>query len=252
MYEILMPIYKHYNSKMRVAGFMSGTGSVLKKIIEEENGYKVVVIFSDNFNSNACLIGKEHDIPVVIRDLNSYCSKRKTSRYNLNIRKDFDKETVKILECFHISVIAYAGYMSLVTSILIDNFIGVNVHPADLSILDNNGNRKYTGATAVGDAIREGETYIRSTSHLLTEEVDGGPILMISKPLRVTFKTFINPSNNINNDMINFNQSELKKVGDYVIFPLTLRYISEGRFSKDPDNNIYFNDQFMKNGIKLW
>ena len=57
----LQKLYNPANGLMRVAGFMSGSGTNLRKIIEYERAlireqagspYEVVVIFSDNPESN--------------------------------------------------------------------------------------------------------------------------------------------------------------------------------------------------------
>lgn len=247
----LEPIYEPVNRKLRVAGFMSGTGTVLKKIIEEEDGYKVVIIFSDKWNSNANKIGKDYDIPVVTRDLESYCNSRNVSKYNMESRKFFDKETSKIMNYYNVSVIAFAGYMSIVTESLISNFICLNVHPADLTILNKKGERKYIGSTAVKDAMLAGETHLKSTIHLLTEKIDGGPILIVSKPMEVE-KQLKQLSIQISQETIyNYIQYKLKQQGDCIIFPMTLKYLAEGRFMKDSKNNIYFDNKLLENGIQL-
>lgn len=231
---------------MRVAGFMSGSGSVLRQIIQNQTNYEVVVIFSNKWNSNACKIGMEFDIPVVVRDLKSYCKSRGVSIYNMKTREDFDKKTVKLINFFEVSVIAYAGYMSIITKPLIYGFVGINVHPADLTILNDNGKRKYVGVHAVKDAILGGETEVRSTTHLLTEKVDGGNILMVSKPVKV------NNTENLNIDNFsNVVQNDLKCVGDYDIFPKTLEYLASGRFSKDVEGDIYFDGDIINEGIRL-
>ncbi|MCX5704244.1 MAG: hypothetical protein NT066_07135, partial [Candidatus Omnitrophica bacterium] len=131
------------NGVMQVVGLMSGSGSNLKKIIEfeksliEANGkapYHVAVIFSDNPGSNAQAIGEQYNLPVLVKDIRAFYEQKKKPRTNMEVRKEFDRRTVyELTSRFELSAAAYAGYMSIASKPLIDAFIGVNVHPADLS-----------------------------------------------------------------------------------------------------------------------
>ena len=137
----LKELYHPESGRMRVAGLMSGSGSNLRKIIEYEkeieskeggSPYHVVVIFSDNPSSNAKEIGNDYKIQVVVRDLKAFYKERGKPRRDLLVREEFDRGTVEELKPFSIDVAAYAGYMSIATDPLINAFLGINVHPADL------------------------------------------------------------------------------------------------------------------------
>src|SRR3989344_5714406 len=155
----LKELYNPESGRMRIAGLISGSGSNLRKIIEHERTlelrdgrlpYQVVVIFSDNPSSNADNIGNDYEIPVVVRDLGAFYKERNKPRNDLTVRAEFDEGTVEALKPFNVDIAAYAGYMSIATPVLINSFLGVNVHPADLSAM--NGDKiKYTGAHAVRD-----------------------------------------------------------------------------------------------------
>ena len=64
-----------------------------------------------------------------------------------------------------------AGWMRIVTPVLIQAFPGrlVNVHPSLLP--------SFRGLDAVGQALASGVTISGCTVHLVTEELDAGPIL---------------------------------------------------------------------------
>lgn len=239
-------LYDPAKGVMKVAGLMSGKGTNLEKIIEYQKkqekkfgrpAYKVVVIFSDAFDSNAVSVGKKYDIPVLVRDLDAFCASRGKKKSELYLKYEFDKETVKALSPFEVDVAAYGGYMSIATKPLIDAFLGVNVHPADLSV-EEHGKRKYTGSHAVRDAILAGEKYISATTHIIEEEVDYGRLLMVSKPLKV-----------VEGDE-SVNQERLKEAGDWVIFPKTLEFIALGRFEEDCEGKLYFDGKAIPKGLK--
>jgi len=255
----LQPFHNPSEGTLRVAALMSGSGSNLRKILEKEQElkknrggfvYKVVVIFSDTFDSKACEIGKDFDIPVVNRDLRGFYAQRKKLRSDLRVREEFDRETIRALAPFGVKVAAYAGYMSIATKPLIEAYLGVNVHPADLSI-EVEGKRKYIGAQVVRDAILAGETSLRSTTHIIEPLVDGGRLLMISSALPVVLENSFNPNNSdALRSAANFHQDNLKKIGDWVIFPKTLQYLAEGRYAQDDEGKLFFDGQPIPKGLK--
>lgn len=77
-------------------------------------------------------------------------------------------------------MVVLVGYMSIVSPFLLYCYTTINVHPANLTILDENGKRKFVGKDPVRDAILAGEDSIRSTVHLVNEKVDDGAVLMVS------------------------------------------------------------------------
>ena len=258
-----MALKELYNSEsgiMRVAGLMSGSGSNLRKIIEHEKEiekeegrapYQVAVIFTDNPVSNAKKIGIEYKIPVLVRDLGAFYKEREKPRKDLDVRAEFDEGTVLALEPFNIDVAAYAGYMSIATAPLINGFLGVNIHPADLSIMDGN-KRKYTGDHAVRDAILAGEKQLRASTHIIEQQVDYGRILMVSQPLAVTLPEDFDANNKDQIDSISDeHQNRLKEVGDWVIFPRTLEYLANGRYSQDEQGLLYFDNEPIPQGLRL-
>ena len=253
-------LYHPESGRMRVAGLMSGRGSNLRKIIEHGRviesregraPYQVVVIFSDNPASNAEKIGNDYGIPVIVKDLRAFYRERGKPRGDLSVRREFDEETGEALKPFNIDVAAYAGYMSIATDPLINAFLGINVHPADLSIMDGS-KRKYTGDRAVKDAIIAGEKQLRASTHIIEPQVDYGRILMISSPLMVNLPEGFDVNNNSQVKLISDqHQIRLKKMGDGVIFPRTLEYLAEGRYSQDGQKNLYFDNKPIPQGVRL-
>ncbi|MFX0141494.1 MAG: phosphoribosylglycinamide formyltransferase [Candidatus Hodarchaeota archaeon] len=244
---------------MRVAGFMSGSGTNIIKIIENQIKYKkegktspyeVVMLFSDRTDFKKCKISeisKRYNILFEANDIREFYQKRGyKDRRNMEIRKQYDQITLEHLKKYDIDCVALCGYMSIVTNVIFDRFPTINVHPADLSILNEKGKRKYTGEHAVRDAIYAGEKHLRSSTHLATAEVDGGPLLVISTPLVVnlhpnlTLESLKEEENaGLLNEIADSHQEKLKKIGDWVIFPKTLELMAQGLIEKDEQNKIY-------------
>jgi folate-dependent phosphoribosylglycinamide formyltransferase PurN len=245
---------------LRVVGLMSGSGTNLRKILEHEEAlrkkegsspYNVVAIFSDNHASCAAEIGRDYNLPVIIRDIKAYYQAHGLPRRDLALRAGFDRETVEVLSCFKARCAVYAGYMSIASGVLTGAFLGVNVHPADLSVTVN-GKRRWVGDHTVLEAIKAGEKTICSTTHLIEPEVDGGRILMISRPLEVQIPSHKNIENPMDvKEIARNNQERLKKEGDWVIFPKTIEYLSRGFYETDTGGNLYYNGRLIPSGLRL-
>jgi len=89
----------------------------------------------------------------------------------LRDRNALDRELVRRFGDASVEGIVMAGWMRIVTPVLIQAFPGrlVNVHPSLLP--------SFRGLDAVGQALASGVTISGCTVHLVTEELDAGPIL---------------------------------------------------------------------------
>jgi len=263
----MKPLYDPQNGQMRVVGFMSGSGTNLTKILEFERSmdsspYKIVGILTDDPDSNAGNIASRFGIPCLVNNFDFFCITEKITdlcskmgitkpRKSMEVRELFDSRTLEIIKPLEATVAAYGGYMLIASPILANSVLGVNVHPADLSITSGEGKRKYKGDHAVRDAILAGEDYIRSSTHLIEEEVDGGRILMISDSVRVQLPINFDPENrNLVNQVARAHQELLKINGDWVIFPQTLSYIAEGRFAEE-EGTLFFEGEPVPGGVKF-
>lgn len=246
---------------MRIACFMSGSGSNVKKIIEHQvnlnkSPYKVVLIFTDNPESNAKNMAKEYGIPLVVNDIKEFYRGRDIK--DMSIREEYDKKTVELIESFKADLIALGGYAWIVTKPLTSRYLIVNVHPADLSV-EENGRKKYVGLYHVPSmkAILAGEKFLRSSTHIVIDELDSGEILVVSRPLKVelhgiTLNELKKPENKeLLKKISEEHQNKLKEIGDWEIFPLTLQWIAEGRFGIDKKRNIYFDGKMIKKGYRI-
>ncbi len=257
----LTPLHDPSEGPLRVAALMSGSGTNIRKILEHQirleaeertAPYRVVVIFTDNADSKAVSIGREYDLPVIVRDLSGFCARGGFSRRDLKAREEFDRQTVLALSPFRVKAAAYGGYMSIATRPLVEAFLGVNVHPADLSLETADGRRKYVGDHAVRDAIASGEKTICSSTHIIEPVVDGGRILMISEPMDVVLQPGWDLSDPADLKKAEaFNQERLKEFGDWVVFPRTLEDIARGKFARDAEGNLFYDGIPIPKGWRI-
>ena len=257
----LTPFHDPAAGPLRLVALMSGSGTNVRRVLERgeairrEEGrplFEVAVIFSDRHDSQAPAIGRDFDIPVLIHDLSGWLARHQVERRDLARREDFDRENVALLRPFGATVAVYGGYMSIASPTLIDAFLGINVHPADLRVQKTDGRRRWTGAHAVRDAIAAGEPYIYSSTHIIIKEVDMGPLLMISAPVAVEFPPGADRADPAAlNDAADRNQDRLKKAGDWEIFPATVEAIARGWFARDENGHLYYQGRPVPSGVAL-
>jgi len=266
------PIYRpELGHPMRVACFMSGSGTNARRIIERSQMYgasfKVELIFTDVKDETlgrdgikACRaldIAKEFGIEYACVDImDFYRSRGLTSKRDLSFRPDFDRLVVDAVEGHNVDMIALAGYMSITTRPLLSRYDGkiVNVHPADLTIMAG-GESKYVGVNAVRDAILGGEKVLRATTHVVREKVDNGEILVLSKPVEVRFPAGVTlerlrDDKELLKTVVEEHQDRLKREGDWEIYPLTVQMIGEGRFALEKDV-VYLDGKPLPVGFRL-
>ncbi len=256
---------------MRVACFISGSGTNARRIIdrslEDDSRYEVSLIFTDVQDDRlrksgekwckAKDIAHEYGISYECEDIRSYYKERGAKRTDLSLRPDFDRLVVKKVAPHGIDLVALAGYMSITTQPLLEAYSGrmVNVHPADLSILEG-GDRKYVGIHVVRDAILAGELELRASTHVVREKVDHGEILVVSEPVPVRLPEGVVPGElaqdrRLLGNIVDEHQERLKKRGDWMIFPLTIQMIAEGKFALDNAGGVCINGIFTPGGYRL-
>ncbi len=249
----------HKSKPLRIAAFMSGSGTNLRRILELQKKYsdqlfKVVVIFTDTKDESRCnagIIADECGIPLLVNDIMDYYSERgHSSKKDMAIRSQFDSETAAELKKRDVQIVALCGYMSLVTAQIYKEFITINVHPADLTRIDKSGKRLYAGCAGhecIKKAILAHDSEVRSTVHLVNGDLDGGPVIAVSQPVKV----ISNYSSEQALDAASRKyQDELKQKGDWMIYPKVISMLAEGRITINGEN-VFVDGVLVKDGIRF-
>ncbi len=271
MSEALKKIFSG-DRTMNVVCFGSGSGTNIEAILQEEKEndglFKVAAIVTNK--ECRCLdIADEYNIPklnIGYKEFkNDFILKNGDVRVS-EIRKAYFRHVRdKLLEFSDINgtdidLICLAGYMLIVDENFIDAYKDriINVHPSDLRIMAANGGkkRKYTGENAVYDAIKAGEQYTRSSIHIVTKEVDGGEILVVSNPCKVEGLDNIACSDEkLLKEFASKHQDKQKKECDWPAYRTAVRLIAQGKFSLgeglDGQRKVYFEDSHIPNGYEL-
>ena len=91
--------------------------------------------------------------------------------HRTHTRKELDQKIVEVLRHWDTDLVVFAGWMRIVTNVLVDAFPDriLNIHPSLLP--------SFKGHKAVPLALEAGVKVTGCTVHLVTEEVDSGRIL---------------------------------------------------------------------------
>ncbi|KAF0653826.1 phosphoribosylglycinamide formyltransferase [Cyanobium sp. Copco_Reservoir_LC18] len=150
---------------LRLAVMASGAGSNFEALVR------------------ACGEGRLHGRVVVLAVSRADCGAReRAERLGISCavidhrhqpsREALDRALINLFEAHGVDLVVMAGWMRIVTPVLIGAFPErlVNIHPSLLP--------SFRGADGVGQALAAGVTLAGCTAHLVTAEVDAGPILV--------------------------------------------------------------------------
>ena len=150
---------------MDIAVLVSGNGSNLQSIIDASEAGQieaaVKLVLSDNAGSLALERAKKHNIPVEV-----------VSKADYPDRKAFDQKTAEILKGHSIELVVLAGFMRLLSPVMLDAFPGriINIHPSLLPA--------FPGLGVQEKALQHGVKFSGCTVHFVDEGLDSGPIII--------------------------------------------------------------------------
>ena len=152
------------DAKLRLGVLASGRGSNLQAIIESiEKGRLdavLAVVISNKAEAHALDRARKHGAPALFLDPKATPD-----------REAYDKVILDCLRKYDVELVALAGYMKIVTSVLIAAYPNriMNIHPSLLPA--------FPGLAAQQQALDWGVKVAGCTVHFVTEGVDSGPII---------------------------------------------------------------------------
>jgi len=171
---------------LRVAVLTSRRAPGLDHLLERDPArgplYEIVAGVASDPESEALPALRRAGVPAVCHDLGAFCAAWGGKRGDLALRREYDAGTVRHLVSYRPDLIVLCGYLHIVTVPLLAAFPGavINLHDADLTVVDGDGHPLFRGLHSTYDALAAGRSETRSTVHLVTTEVDHGPPLVRS------------------------------------------------------------------------
>jgi len=150
---------------MKLGVLASGNGSNFEALIEaiasgELHGQVQVVIYN-NPGAKVAVRAERWGVPAILLNHREY-----------DRREYLDAAIVEVLQRYEVEWVVMAGWMRIVTPVLLDAFPNraINIHPSLLP--------SFPGVRAIEQALAAGVKITGCTVHLVVPEVDAGPILM--------------------------------------------------------------------------
>ncbi len=195
------------NQTLTLAILISGSGSNLQAIIDaiesKSLDARIAVVISNQADAFGLMRAQNSGIPTEIASHRDYSS-----------RAEFDLALIELLNPFSPDLIILAGFMRILSARFISSYPNriLNIHPSLLP--------KFKGTNTHQRVINAGEVEHGASVHLVSEQLDGGPIIL-------QFRVTVEPGDHA---------EKLKaKVleGEHQIYPQAIQMFAEGRVAVD-------------------
>ncbi len=152
----------------RIVVLISGSGSNLQAIIDacKTPDYPGQVVG---------VISNKADAYGLTRAANADIANEVLSHKDFADRETYDQALIKKIDAYQADLVVLAGFMRILTPNFVQHFSGklLNIHPSLLP--------KYQGLNTHQRAIDAGDTEHGVSVHFVTEELDGGPVILQAK-----------------------------------------------------------------------
>ena len=188
---------------LKIGVLVSGSGTNLQSILDActagELKARVVCVISNNADAYALERARIAGVPALHLDHRAHSG-----------REAYDQALVATLREFGVELVAMAGFMRIITPVLLDAFpmAVMNIHPALLPA--------FPGLHAQRQALEYGVKVAGCTVHLVDPGTDTGPII-IQAPVPI-----------LDNDTEQTLSARIQKE-EHRVYPEAIRLFAEGR-----------------------
>lgn len=189
----------------KIVVLVSGQGSNLQALIDAcQQGRiaaNIVAVFSNNAQAYGLQRAAEAGITAQALDAKAYTD-----------REAFDAALAQAIDQHQPDLVVLAGYMRILSNAFVQRYAGrmLNIHPSLLP--------KYPGLHTHRQAIDNGDTEHGTSVHFVTEQLDGGPVILQAK-------VPIFPGDE-EDEVIERVQTQ-----EHTIYPLVVSWFVEGRLA---------------------
>jgi phosphoribosylglycinamide formyltransferase-1 len=148
-----------------VVVLLSGTGSNLQALIDStrtgDSPVRIAAVISNR--SDAYGLQRARDAGIETRSLDHKVFEG---------REAFDSALIELIDTFNPKLVVLAGFMRILSADFVRHYTGrlLNIHPSLLP--------KYKGLHTHQRALEAGDTEHGCSVHFVTEELDGGPLVV--------------------------------------------------------------------------
>jgi phosphoribosylglycinamide formyltransferase-1 len=152
----------------RIVVLISGSGTNLQAIIDASE-------IADYPGTVVGVVSNKSDAYGLTRAENSNIDNIALSHKSFDSRESYDQALIAKIDQFSPDVIVLAGFMRILSPAFVKHYQGklLNIHPSLLP--------KYQGLNTHQRAIDAGDKVHGVSVHFVTEELDGGPVILQAK-----------------------------------------------------------------------
>ncbi|MDN7123949.1 phosphoribosylglycinamide formyltransferase [Pseudidiomarina sp. 1APP75-32.1] len=149
----------------RIVVLISGSGTNMQAIVDacqaDRIDGEVVAVISNKADVGGLEKAAKAGIPTAV-----------LSHREFDSREAYDEELLKLVDSFAPDVVVLAGFMRILTPAFAQHYQGrmLNIHPSLLP--------KYRGINTHQRALDNGDKEHGVSVHFVTEELDGGPVIL--------------------------------------------------------------------------
>lgn len=189
----------------KIVVLVSGQGSNLQALIDACQQGRIaatlVAVISNNEQAYGLRRAEEAGIAAQALDAKAFAD-----------REAFDAALAQAIDQYQPDLVVLAGYMRILSNAFVQHYAGrlLNIHPSLLP--------KYPGLHTHRQAIDNGDAEHGTSVHFVTEQLDGGPVILQAK-------VPIFPGDE-ENEVIERVQTQ-----EHTIYPLVVSWFVEGRLA---------------------
>jgi len=206
----------------RIVVLISGGGTNLQALIDacklEDYPGSVVGVVSNKADAYGLVRAQEANIPTTT-----------ISHKDFETRQAYDNALIKSIDVYQPDIVVLAGFMRILTPNFVQHYVGrlVNIHPSLLP--------KYQGLNTHQRAIDAGDEVHGVSVHFVTEELDGGPVILQAKvPI--------------------FNEDTAQELAarvheqEHKIYPLVVKWLCQKRLTMQNEKAILDGEELASDG----
>ncbi|HYQ38269.1 MAG TPA: phosphoribosylglycinamide formyltransferase [Pseudomonas sp.] len=189
-------------NRCNVVVLISGSGSNLQALIDSlgaDNPTRIGAVISNRADAYGLVRAQNAGIPTAVLDHKAFAS-----------REAFDAALIDAIDAFQPDLVVLAGFMRILSADFVQHYHGrlLNIHPSLLP--------RHKGLHTHQRALDEGDGEHGCSVHFVTEELDGGPLIVQAV---VPVQAGDTP------ELL----AKRVQIGEHHIYPLAVRWFAEGR-----------------------
>lgn len=211
-------------SPLRVVVLISGNGSNLQALIDRQHqpgcAYQIVKVISNKADAFGLERAKQHLIEIDT-----------IPHQNFDGREAFEQALIHSIDQAQPGLVVLAGFMRILTPLFTQHYLGrmLNIHPSLLP--------KYPGLDTHQRALEAGDKQHGLSIHFVTDELDGGPVILQASTQIQT------------NDTIDSLKAKIHRL-EHQAYPLAVNLFAQGKLVYK-NHQAWFSDQSLTDPLQI-